>query len=129
MNRLEYKWKVLISVIFGIFMVILDSTVVNVAFPTLRAEFNASVNDSQWIISVYVMSLGISTPVSAFLGERFGMKKIYVSGIALFVVGSFLCGIAPNFGPLDWCARYSGLWRRPGITAGHRVTLWRIYGW
>lgn len=96
MNRLDYKWKVLISVIFGIFMVILDTTVVNVAFATLRAEFNASVNDSQWIISVYVMALGISTPLSGFLADRFSMKRVYVTGLVLFVVGSFLCGVAPS---------------------------------
>ena len=98
MGRLQYKWKVLISVIFGIFMVILDTTVVNVAFPTLRAEFGASVNDSQWIISVYVMALGISTPLSGFLADRFSMKRVYAVGLALFVIGSLLCGVAPSLG-------------------------------
>ena len=96
MRGLEYKWRVLISVIFGLFMVILDTTVVNVAFPTLRAEFNVGVSDSQWIISVYVMALGVSTPLSAFLAERFGIKRTYVLGLAAFVVGSAICGIAPS---------------------------------
>jgi EmrB/QacA subfamily drug resistance transporter len=98
MGRLAYKWKVLISVIFGIFMVILDTTVVNVAFPTLRAEFGASVSDAQWIISVYVMALGISTPLSGFLADRLSMKWVYVTGLILFVTGSLLCGIAPSLG-------------------------------
>ncbi len=96
MRSLPYKWRVLISVIFGIFMVILDSTVVNVAFPTLRAEFKASVNDSQWIISVYTMALGISTPLAGFLADRFSAKRVYVIGLGLFVTGSFLCGVAPS---------------------------------
>ena len=73
--RLEQKYKVLISVIFGLFMVILDTTVVNVAFQTLRTEFNATLNDSQWIISVYVLTLGISTPLAGFLADRFGTKR------------------------------------------------------
>ncbi len=93
---LAQKWKVLISVVFGIFMVILDTTVVNVAFQTLRAEYGATLNDAQWIISIYVLSLGISTPLAGFLSDRFGMKRVYLTGISIFIIGSFLCGIAPN---------------------------------
>jgi EmrB/QacA subfamily drug resistance transporter len=95
-GRIEYKWKVLLTVIFGIFMVILDTTVVNVAFQTLRQEFGATLNESQWIISIYVLSLGISTPLSGFLGDRLGIKRVYLGGLLIFVIGSFLCGIAPN---------------------------------
>lgn len=94
------KWMVLASVVFGVFMVILDSTVVNVAFRTLQEEFNAGVNHSQWIISIYIMALGISTPLSGFLGDRFGMKRIFLIGLAIFVIGSFLCGLAPNLNSL-----------------------------
>src|SRR5512133_1137933 len=95
---LEQKWKVLISVMFGIFMIILDSTVVNIAFPTLRREFGASLSDTQWVLSIYVLSLGVTTPVSGFLADRFGIKRIYLLGLAIFVVGSFLCGLAPSLG-------------------------------
>src|SRR5512142_1147645 len=84
---LEQKWRVLISVVFGIFMIILDTTVVNVAFQTLRQEFGANLADAQWIISIYVLSMGISTPLAGFLADRFGIKKIYLSGLTLFVVG------------------------------------------
>ncbi len=96
MRKLDYKWRVLISVIFGLFMVILDTTVVNVAFPTLRAEFKVGVSDSQWIISVYVMALGISTPLSAFMAERFGIKRTYTLGLVAFVIGSAICGLSPS---------------------------------
>jgi EmrB/QacA subfamily drug resistance transporter len=95
---LAQKWKVLIAVVFGIFMVILDTTAVNVAFSTLREEFGASLNDSQWIISIYVLSLGISTPLAGYLSDRFGIKRTYLTGLGIFVVGSILCGIAPNLG-------------------------------
>lgn len=93
---LESKWKVLISVMFGVFMIILDSTIVNVAFPTLRAQFGASLADAQWVLSIYVLALGVTTPVSGFLADRFGIKKMYLLGIALFTLGSILCGIAPS---------------------------------
>jgi DHA2 family multidrug resistance protein len=95
-GRVPYKWKVLISVVFGIFMIIIDSTVVNVAFRTLQREFGGSIADSQWVLSIYVLALGISTPISGFLGDRFGTKRIYLLGLVLFVVGSLLCGLAPT---------------------------------
>jgi DHA2 family multidrug resistance protein len=94
--RLEQKWKVLISVMFGVFMIILDSTVVNIAFPTLRLQFGASLADAQWVLSIYVLALGVTTPVSGFLADRFGIKRIYLLGLALFTLGSVLCGIAPS---------------------------------
>jgi MFS family permease len=92
---LEQKWKVLIAVMFGIFMIILDSTVVNIAFQTLRREFSATLADAQWVLSVYVLSLGVTTPVSGYLADRFGIKRMYLLGIGIFVIGSFLCGLAP----------------------------------
>src|SRR5512142_1877876 len=95
---LEQKWKILISVMFGIFMIILDSTVVNVAFTTLRREFGATLADAQWVLSIYVLSLGVTTPVSGYLADRFGIKRMYLLGISIFVVGSFLCGLAPSLG-------------------------------
>jgi DHA2 family multidrug resistance protein len=101
-GRLAYKWKVLISVIFGIFMIILDTTVVNVAFQTIRREYNTSLSNSQWIISVYVLALGIATPMSGFLADRFGIKRMYVGGLAAFVIGSLLCGLAPTISSSIW---------------------------
>ena len=95
---LEPKWKVLISVMFGIFMIILDATVVNVAFPTLRREFGASLSDAQWVISIYVLSLGVTTPISGFLADRFGIKRVYLFGLTVFALGSLLCGLAPSLG-------------------------------
>ena len=97
---LEQKWKILISLVFGIFMILLDSTIVNIAFPTLRLAYNASLANAQWVISVYVLALGITTPISGFLGDRFDIKRVYLFGLAVFTLGSFLCGLAPNLGLL-----------------------------
>lgn len=90
------KWRVVAAVIFGIFMVTLDTTAVNVAFPVIRAELGASVQEAQWIVSVYVLALGISTPVAGFLADRFGLKRMYIVGLAIFVTGSLLAGLAPS---------------------------------
>jgi len=96
----RYKWKVLGCVMFGVFMVVLDTTVVNVAFPTLRAEFRASLSEAQWIVSIYVLALGMSTPLSGYLSDRLGIKRVFLGGLSVFVFGSFLCGLAPNLGLL-----------------------------
>jgi len=97
---LEHKWKVLISVMFGVFMIILDATVVNIAFPTLRRAFGASLSQAQWVLSVYVLALGVTTPVSGFLADRFGIKRMFLLGLGVFVLGSLLCGFAPSLGLL-----------------------------
>jgi len=68
----SYKWKVLASVVVGLFMVILDATVVNVALRSLQEKYAASTSDVQWIISLYTLALGIATPLSGFLGDRVG---------------------------------------------------------
>jgi len=94
------KWRVLISVTFGLFMVILDSTIVNIAFPTLRLEFNASLTEAQWVLSIYVLALGVTTPMAGYLADRFHIKRMYLLGLAIFVLGSFLCGFAPSLGLL-----------------------------
>jgi EmrB/QacA subfamily drug resistance transporter len=99
-RSLEHKWKVLISVMFGTFMVILDSTIVNIAFPTLRLEYGASLTQAQWVLSIYVLALGVTTPVSGFLADRFGIKRVYLLGIGIFTLGSFLCGLSPSLGLL-----------------------------
>ena len=101
---LEQKWRILITVMFGLFMIILDSTIVNIAFPTLRAEFGATLADAQWVISIYVLALGITTPISGFLADRFHIKRMYLIGLGIFAFGSFLCGIAPSL-PLLIAAR------------------------
>ncbi len=89
-----YKWRVLATVVIGLFMVILDSTVVNVALKTLQIQFAASTDQAQWVISLYTLTLGIATPLSGFLGDRFGIKRIYLSGLGIFALGSLLSGLA-----------------------------------
>ena len=56
-RALESKWKVLITVTMGIFMIIMDSTIVNIAFPALRTALGASLSQAQWVISIYVLTL------------------------------------------------------------------------
>lgn len=92
-------WHTLACVVTGVFVVLLDTTVVNVAFPTLQRQFGASLTQSQWIVSLYVLVLGITTPVAGWLADRFGVKRMFLLGLGLFALGSAACGIAPS---LPW---------------------------
>lgn len=106
---LPYKWRVLVAVIFGVFMVILDATVINVALRTLQDEFSADTSRVQWVISVYTLALGIITPLSGFMADRFGIKKVYILSLLAFVTGSLLCGLAPNLDLLVAARALQGL--------------------
>jgi DHA2 family multidrug resistance protein len=92
----NYKWKVLVSVVFGTFMVILDSTAVNVAIPTFERVFKAQVDQVDGVLTTYVLALGIVTPLAGYLSERFGIKRMYLTSLGLFVAGSILCAFSPS---------------------------------
>ncbi|HPL29475.1 MAG TPA: DHA2 family efflux MFS transporter permease subunit [Anaerolineae bacterium] len=119
----NYKWRVLGTVIFGSFMAILDTTAVNVAFQTLRSEFGGSINDAQWVLSLYVLALGISTPLAGFLADRFGSKKVYLGGLALFGLGSLLCGAATSLPMLIVARGIQGVGGGIGIPLGTALLL------
>ncbi len=100
MKSWDYKWQVVSSVIFGTFMVIMDATVVNVALPTLRTAFSTSgggsIGQVQWVISGFVLAIGIVTPMAGLLADRFGIKRVYLLSLLGFTLASALCGFAPN---------------------------------
>ncbi len=84
----------LISVVFGVFMAILDNTVVNVAIPKMMSVFAATQNEIEWVITGYLLVTGMLTPVSGYLGDRFGQKRIYLIALGIFTAGSALCGLS-----------------------------------
>lgn len=77
-------------------MAVLDGTIVNVGLPKIMAVFNTNPSKIQWIVTAYMLTLGVSMPVSGFLGDRYGYKRMYLLALALFVAGSALCGMAWN---------------------------------
>lgn len=90
----KINWPLLMVIIIGTFMAILDGSIVNVALPKMMVIFNASTADIQWILTAYMLTLGITMPVSGYLGDTFGYKRTYIVALALFVVGSVLCGMS-----------------------------------
>jgi EmrB/QacA subfamily drug resistance transporter len=90
----SYRWLALIVVIIGTFMSILDSSIVNIAIPKMMAVFGVSLDDVKWVLTSYTLALGAIIPLTAFLAETFGTKKIYMFALAMFTLGSLLCGFA-----------------------------------
>jgi len=91
---LSYKWIVAVVVIFGIFMSVLDSTIVNIAIPRLQSVFGADINSVQWILTAYILAQGVATPLTGFFSDRIGTKRFYLISLAAFTLGSALCGLA-----------------------------------
>lgn len=91
---LEYKWVVAMVVIIGVFMSILDQTIVNIAIPRLQTVFGADIHSVQWVLTAYILTLGVITPTSAFFSDRLGIKRFYIICLIVFTAGSALCGLA-----------------------------------
>ncbi len=92
--RLEYKWLVGIVFAFGMFMNLLDTTIVNVALPTFAREFNASATTIEWVVTGYLLALAVFIPVSGWLGDRFGTKRTFMAALTAFTAGSLLCALS-----------------------------------
>lgn len=93
---IPYKWIVAFVVIFGLFMTILDATIVNIAIPRLENAFGATLTSVQWVLTGYTLVQGVATPLTAFLSQRLGQKRLYVLALAGFTIGSALCGLSLN---------------------------------
>ncbi len=87
---------VLVATILGSSMAFIDSTVVNVALPVLQTELKATVADVQWVVEAYALFLAALILVGGSLGDHFGRRRIYATGIGLFALASVACGFAPT---------------------------------
>jgi EmrB/QacA subfamily drug resistance transporter len=81
-------------VVVGMFMSVLDTSIVNVAIPAMQKEYGASLEDIEWVATAYTLCLGIIVPTSAYLGERLGLRRLYLISLIGFSIFSGLCGIA-----------------------------------
>jgi EmrB/QacA subfamily drug resistance transporter len=83
-------------VVVGMFMSVLDTSIVNVAIPTIQKQFGVTTDSIQWISTAYTLCLGVVVPTSAWLGERLGLRRMYLISLLMFSFFSALCGMAPN---------------------------------
>src|SRR5947199_7549726 len=87
---------VLVATILGSSMAFIDGSVVNVALPVIQRDLNATTTDVQWIVETYALFLAALILVGGSLGDRFGRRRIFAIGIAVFILASIWCGFSPN---------------------------------
>jgi len=86
----------LIAIIMGLFMVILDNTVVNVALPTLVKDFSTDLHSLQWVLTGYMLAQAAVIPLAGWLSDRFGAKRVFLTAVVMFTIGSALCATAQS---------------------------------
>ena len=91
-----YVWKIAGVVILGMIMSILDTTIVNVALRTLGHDLHSSISQIQWVVTGYLLSLAAVIPVTGWAARRFGAKRVYMTSLVLFTLGSGLCAVAAS---------------------------------
>ncbi|GEQ05776.1 DHA2 family efflux MFS transporter permease subunit [Staphylococcus gallinarum] len=89
--------KVLIAMIFGMFIAILNQTLLNVALPKINTDFNISANTGQWLMTGFMLVNGILIPISAFLFNKYSYRKLFLVSMTLFTIGSLVCGLSGSF--------------------------------
>src|SRR4051812_12787352 len=99
-SEMGFDRRPLIAICFGWFMVIVDATIVTIALPKLGKEFGASVSGLQWVVDGYTVVFAGLLLSAGWLGDRMGGKRVFQSGLALFIVASAACGFAPTLGLL-----------------------------
>ncbi|HSI26148.1 MAG TPA: DHA2 family efflux MFS transporter permease subunit [Aeromicrobium sp.] len=86
----------LLVLVSGMFMSVLDTSIINVAVPTIQSTFGAATDEVAWIVTAYALTLGVIVPLSAWLADRFGSSRVYIVALLLFGAASALCGLAWN---------------------------------
>ncbi|MGO4784661.1 DHA2 family efflux MFS transporter permease subunit [Cryobacterium sp. W22_MBD10_FK3] len=89
-------WQALVVLLAGMFMALLDTTIVNVALPSIQTSLDASEATLSWIISGYALAFGLALIPAGRIGDRIGHKWVFFTGLALFTVASLACGLAQN---------------------------------
>ncbi|HWP96852.1 MAG TPA: DHA2 family efflux MFS transporter permease subunit [Syntrophomonadaceae bacterium] len=90
----DFSWSSIIVIIIGTFMAVLNNSIVNVALPKIMVIFNCGQDSIQWVLTGYTMTLGVVMPISGYLGDGFGYKKVYSLALGFFTLGSVLCGLS-----------------------------------
>ena len=93
-------WVVALVVTMATFMEVLDTAIANVSLPHIAGSLSASIDESTWVLTSYLVSNAVVLPISGWLATRVGRKRFYLTCVFLFTASSFLCGLAPNLGLL-----------------------------
>src|SRR3954469_13577574 len=89
-------WLIAVSVMFATFMEVLDTTVVNVSLPHISGSLSASIDEATWALTSYLVANAIVLPLTGWLANHFGRKRVLMLSVGGFTVASLLCGLAPT---------------------------------
>src|SRR6476661_7142515 len=91
-------WLVLIVLCLGFFMILLDTTIVNIAIPNMIDELHATLDQILWVINAYILAYAVLLITAGRLGDLFGPKRLFIVGLIVFTLASAACGVAqtPN---------------------------------
>src|ERR1700712_263222 len=89
-------WIVAIAVMLGTFMEVLDTTVVNVSLPHIAGSLSATIDEATWVITSYLVANAMILPITGWLANYFGRKRLLMMSVTGFTIASVLCGLAPT---------------------------------
>jgi len=103
------KWWTLGAVAFGLFMIMLDNTIVNVALPAIEHSLHMSISSLEWIVTAYALTFAALLITGGKLGDMFGRRKMFIVGLVVFTLASLACGLAPSAGFLIGARAVQGI--------------------
>src|SRR5436190_20192111 len=103
------RWLALMVLCLGSLMIVLDTTIVNVALPSIRADLGFSQTSLAWVVNAYLLTFGGFLLLGGRLGDLFGHRRLFLGGIALFTVASLACGLSTTQGLLVGARAVQGL--------------------
>jgi len=101
MQHLTKRQKIVImlAVMSGLFLAALDQTIVGTALPKILTEFNA-LKELSWVVTAYLLTMTVTVPIAGKMSDLYGRRKVLLTGIVVFVMGSLLCGSAQDINQL-----------------------------
>jgi MFS family permease len=103
------RWIALLLLSLSLMLIVIDSTIVNIAFPSIRSTFKASFADAEWVNSIYSLVFGAALITWGKLGDQYGRRNIFVMGTLVFVLGSLGTGLAPSIGAMVFFRAMQGM--------------------
>src|SRR5438445_5324144 len=103
------RWLALFVLCGGSLMIVLDTTIVNVALPSIRADLGFSQTSLAWVVNAYLLTFGGFLLLGGRLGDLFGHRRLFLAGISLFTIASLACGLSTSQGLLIGARAVQGL--------------------
>ena len=107
--RVPFKGLITVSIMLATIMQVLDTTIANVALPSMRGTLGASQDQINWVLTSYIVAAAIMTPVTGWLSDRYGLRQLFIASAAGFVLASMACGVATSLEEMILFRVFQGL--------------------